>query len=136
VAYRVTFVLDVFGREKDRPVAHQSVAEMLRALTCIDCAYLRQNPGVPLLYQSGVRYEEEPPGQDDWQDIPTTLRMGAGDCEDLACWRAAELQVRSGLPAWPTFYYRNRAGGGLLYHIQVRYPDGRVEDPSRRLGMR
>ena len=118
--YRITMVLDVFAREQDRAVAHQCVAHCLKALTLCDVAYLRANPQVPLLYQSGVHYEEEPPGQEDWQDIPTTLSLGYGDCEDLCCWRAAELQVRSGIAAWPYFIWRRRPRGGLLYHIQVR----------------
>ena len=58
------------------------------------------------------------------------------NCEDLACWRAAELRVRYGIAAEPTFIWKVRPGGGYLYHIQVLYPDGRIEDPSRRLGMR
>ncbi len=58
------------------------------------------------------------------------------NCEDLACWRAAELRVREGILAEPTFIWKLRPNGGYLYHILVRYPDGRIEDPSRTLGMR
>lgn len=134
--YRVTFVLEVFRSARDRQVAHKSVCHLLKALTLCDVDWLREHKEAPLLYKSGVHYEEEAPGRDDWQDIPTTLAMGYGDCEDLACWRAAELQVRYGIRAWPTFLWRRRPRGGLLYHIQVLHPDGRVEDPSRRLGMR
>jgi hypothetical protein len=134
--YRVTFCLNLYNRESDRPIAHRAVTHMLRALTLIGVDYLRHHPETPNLYSSGVRYEEEPPGQEDWQDIPTTLELGYGDCEDLACWRAAEYQVRFQVDAWPSFVWRRRPRGGLLYHIQVRLPDGRVEDPSRRLGMR
>ena len=138
MAYRVTFVLSLFGGEAqgDRSVAHRAIAHMLRALTLIDRDFLVAHPETPSLYESGVQYEEEPPGQEDWQDVRTTLTLQKGDCEDLACWRAAELQVRHGIKAWPTFVWRVRPSGGLLYHIQVRWPDGRVEDPSRRLGMR
>ena len=89
-----------------------------------------------MLYDSGVRYMEEPPGQEDWQDIPTCLKMRAGDCEDLAWWRVAELRVRYGIQAQPTFKCMQRPNGGMLYHIQVQLPDGRKEDPSRVLGMR
>lgn len=58
------------------------------------------------------------------------------NCEDLACWRAAELRVRHNIMAEPTFIWKLRANGGYLYHILVKYPDGRIEDPSRTLGMR
>jgi hypothetical protein len=58
------------------------------------------------------------------------------NCEDLACWRAAELNVRHGVAAAPTFVWRKRPNGAYLYHIQTIHPDGRVEDPSRALGMR
>ena len=84
----------------------------------------------------GIYYEEEPPGQEDWQDLLTCMKLKASDCEDLACFRAAELRVRHGIMARPTFVHRVRPNGGNLYHVQVQYPDGRIEDPSRVLGMR
>ena len=58
------------------------------------------------------------------------------NCEDLACWRAAELRVRYNIAARPSFLWRRKPTGSYLYHIQVKHPDGRTEDPSRRLGMR
>jgi len=134
--YRITFVLDLFKGAHEQELSHKVLTVMLAALTKVDMEYLRAHPEVPPLYKSGVRYEEEPPGQEDWQDIPTTLKLKVGDCEDLACWRAAELQVRHGIKAMPIFIWKVRPSGGYLYHIQVKLPDGRVEDPSRALGMR
>lgn len=134
--YRITFVLDSFQGKHDREQSHRQLYILLQALTAVDEEYLRRHPEAPMLYQSGVRYMEEPPGQEDWQDIPTCLKMRAGDCEDLACWRVAELRVRHGIKAQPTFTYKVRENGGYLYHIQVQLPDGRKEDPSRVLGMR
>jgi hypothetical protein len=134
--YRITTVLDLFHGEEDRPLSHKTLQVMLDALCAIDMLYLQAHPEVPDLFKSGVRYAEEPAGQEDWQDIPTTLGLGIGDCEDLACWRAAELNVRYGIKARPCFTFKVRPNGGYLYHIQVRYPDGRIEDPSRTLGMR
>jgi len=134
--HRITFVVDLFKGAEQMQASHAALSAMLRALTLIDVAELRTHDKIPPLYESGVRYEEEPPGQEDWQDVLTCLKLGIGDCEDLACWRCAELQVRFGVMAWPTFTYRARPSGGFLYHIQVRYPDGRIEDPSRILGMR
>ena len=109
---------------------------LLEALTMSNIAYLLDNPQTPDLYRSGVHYLEEPPGRDEWQDIPDTLERGNGDCEDLACWRVAELRVKYG-------QRRARRGisvsrlprGGLLYHIMVLHENGAVEDPSRILGM-
>lgn len=134
--YRITFVINLFKGEQDRSLSHETLQILLFALTAVDVAYLRYTPQAPLLYESGVKYAEEPPGQEDWQDIPTCLQMRVGDCEDLACWRAAELQVRFGIKAHPTFIWKLRPNGGYLYHIQVKWPDGKIEDPSRRLGMR
>lgn len=106
---------------------------LLDCLTAINLAFLRTNPRVPLLYQAGVRYVREKKGQERWASIPIVLALGQGDCEDLSCWLAAEEQLR-GIPA--------RAVGkgvqtrrGALYHITVHYPDGRIDDPSKRLGM-
>lgn len=134
--YRITFVLDAFKGPHEQAMSHSHLSTLLLALMHVDMAYLQQYPNTPNLYESGVRYEEEPPGQEDWQDIPTCLRMKVGDCEDLACWRAAEYRVRHGIAATPVFTFKRRSSGGYLYHITVRLPDGRIEDPSRRLGMR
>ena len=109
---------------------------MLNTLYQIDVLYLQSHPKTPMLYQTNVRYMEEPPGQEEWQDIPTTIRLGIGDCEDLACWRAAELTVRSGVQARPVFIEQMRKNGQYLYHIIVKTSDGRTEDPSKILGMR
>ena len=133
---RITFVLMLFKGEHDLPISHNTLRVLLDALTVVDAHYLREHPETPFIYESGVRYEEEPPGQEDWQDIPTTLRMKSGDCDDLSCWRAAEFVVRFHQPARPVFQYQVRQDGSYLYHITTRTPDGRLEDPSRELGMR
>lgn len=134
--FRITFVLDLFNGPRERELSRKVLDVMLRNLFEIDVLYLRAHPETPLLYRSGVRYQEEPKGQEDWQDIPTTIGMGIADCEDVACWRAAELVVRYGIQARPVFKEQRRDDGSYLYHIVVRYPDGREEDPSRILGMR
>jgi hypothetical protein len=108
---------------------------MVEALVAANMAYLEAFPRTPLLYESGVRYLEEPRGRDDWQDIPETLaRDKTGDCEDLAAWRIAELRMHgeSARPAVRASVIR----GVLTYHIRVRRADGSIEDPSRELGMR
>mgnify|MGYP000875808724 CR=1 FL=1 len=133
--YRVTFVVDLFhgSMQQALGLGHRALHRMLGTLVEIDCDYLRAHPEVPPLYESGVRYQVEPKGKEDWQDIPTCLKLGVGDCEDLACWRCAELIVRGRVDAKPTFLWK-KIPGGTLYHIQVLTAQG-IEDPSRVLGM-
>ena len=130
---RICFVTDMFDGV-DAARSDRSLYRHLWLLVDEDVDYLRSNPGAPLLYESGVRYQEEPPGAEDWQNVPITLELGWGDCEDLACWRVAELIVR-GIAASPFVTRQELEDGRSLYHVMVRLPDGRVEDPSRQLGM-
>jgi hypothetical protein len=113
---------------------------LLEALTVANIAYLLKHPHTPNLYESGVRYEEEPANRDEWQDIPDTIARRTGDCEDLASWRVAELRVRGGEPqathAITVAELPNASGETVTtYHIRVLHEDGSVEDPSRKLGM-
>lgn len=105
-------------------------------LVQLNVDFLRKAKGVPPLYRSGVRYRREAPPAagpryERFQMIPEVLRNRAGDCEDLSAWRVAELRL-SGVRAMPWII----RSGQRLFHVQVRYPDGRIEDPSRRLGMK
>lgn len=112
---------------------HAELQSALAALCGLDVRYLLRTPQTPALYESGVVYRREAMvgGRrlEDWYTIPQVILRRSGDCEDLACWRAAELRVH-GIPATP-WAYRTRAG----WHIIVKLPDG-YEDPSARLGMR
>ena len=132
---RISFVLDLFKGAEDRDVSNQALRYLLDALTRIDLLYLRKHPNTPSIYDAGVWYCEEPPGQEDWQDVPTCLRMGACDCDDLAPWRAAELQAR-GVRARAVVFGKPREDGAMLYHVQTELPGGRIEDPSVIKGMR
>lgn len=99
--------------------------------------YLQFHPETPLLYDSGVRYAREPFGYESWPNIPVILRRGAGDCEDLAAWRVAELRAQ-GVPARPAWKFRDLNGPHgeyRLYHIDVFIPRIGFEDPSKKLGM-
>lgn len=131
---RITFVCDLFS-ERSKVRTSKTIDILLRALTAVDMLYLLEHPSTPRLYDSGVMYQEEPPGAEDWQDILTCLRLGWGDCEDLACWLAAEYQVR-GIDAHPFASSQPLPDGSTLYHIRVRLPNGGIEDPSKKLGMR
>jgi hypothetical protein len=134
---------------------------LLGTLADHNTRWLSANPGkAPKLYASGVRYQREADAED-WKDIVNVYADRQGDCEDLACWRVAELRVQ-GIKAEPFLYWQNTAGGGRLYHAlcwresiardtpprvaggptlwPARDRDGKpqpgwVEDPSRVLGM-
>jgi hypothetical protein len=137
LAYDITYALDLFNGNRDAAESLEVLQILARALMAIDIESLQCHPDLPLIYRSGVRYQAEPARQERWQDIPTTLRRQQGDCEDLACWRAAELNARFGVPARPqVIVTRVLSDGRRLYHVIVRMPDGSVEDPSFLLGMR
>ena len=108
---------------------------------------------LPPLYASGIYYQEDPAGHEDWRDVHAILdrfkRTGLGvDCDQLVCWRVAELRV-AGIQAEPVIKwqhleqgqasslgYKKIPGDGLwLIHCCVRYPDGTIEDTSKNLGM-
>lgn len=78
-----------------------------------------------------VRYVREPPGRDEWQTWADTVRLGTGDCEDLAIgltaclWMQGEQKARA---------IARRIRPGLI-HIVVRRADGSFCDPSKALGM-
>lgn len=114
----------------------------LRALVAMNVVWLAQHPRTPLLYDAGVSYEREPPGQEEWQTIPSVLKSRVGDCEDLAAWRTAELQWRAarrlpGGDAGARIITKTKElpGGRKLIHVLVRRGNGNIEDPSLILGM-
>lgn len=104
----------------------------------------------PSLYTSGIYYQEEEPGHEDWLDCGALLATGFGDCEDVVAYRVGECRA-DGIPAepvlkwqWVTTEDMIKHGykphqlppdGVWLVHCLVRMPDGTVEDPSKRLGM-
>lgn len=113
----------------------RKIIHLAEALCQCNLIYLRFHPGTPGLYQSRVVYKEEGYKEsEDWKDIPHVLADGFGDCEDLATWRVAELRHR-GVRARIAVKMR-RLADITLFHVLVRYPDGRLEDPSKRLGMK
>lgn len=97
-----------------------------------------QGKPLPKLYESGVIYEREPWGGEfeEFAGVMTLLERGWGDCEDLAAWRCAEL-LEEGEKASIRIYWRPRKRGktSSTMHVEVRRGDGRIEDPSRFLGL-
>ncbi len=118
----------------DSDAKERILEHLLEALVRADMEYLRVCPTAPALYESGVVYEAEPEDREHWQDIPETLGVGNGDCEDLACWRIAELRVRANERATPYITWRD-LDDRRVYHVAVHRVGGEVEDPSRLLGM-
>lgn len=94
--------------------------------------WLLENPNTPRLYESGVRYRRERPRVEDWLMIPDLYARRFGDCEDLGAALAAERRVRDGCLDAVAF---TRRTGRKTFHTLVDC-DGRVEDPSRVLGMK
>lgn len=88
---------------------------------------------VPVLYRSGIVYRREAPGEEFWQaaqDVLGVIGLRAGDCEDLAAYRAAELRVFQGDDDARVKIIRTRRG---TFHAIVERGDGVIEDPSRVL---
>ena len=135
--YHLKFVVDGFfnGSLDEQPDNEAVMLDLLTCLINIDIRFLKKFPATPSLYSSGVIYIEELPGQEDWRDVESVLKHGGGDCEDLACWRIAELRML-GVDARPRIEWKLKPDGNQLYHIQVRLPTGEVEDPSTKLGMK
>lgn len=131
-------------------LSDHALQTLLDALTEIDCEQLWDFPNIPLLYYSGVRYYHDNT-DDPWLDVLSILmetqaakargRRAVIDCEDLACWRAAELRVRFGVRTARAVFTRKIAvfpdgRRKQLVHIFVGgLPGGQFEDPSRILGM-
>ena len=108
---------------------------MVEALVRLNMDWLRRAGGrIPPLYNTDVVYEREGRTMEGrprevFRQIPEVLKRGVGDCEDLAAWRIAELRAM-GVNAQPLITKHGR-----MFHVSVRLPDGRVDDPSKRLGM-
>lgn len=131
----------LFLKNSDGSVSPEELERSRRALTWmmtgmvgVNREFLELYPRTPPLYDSNVVYKPETKTEE-WQDIPTTLVRGYGDCEDLAMYRCADLQFFEGINALPYVTWRQASKGNWIYHALVRYPNGVIEDPSRALGM-
>lgn len=92
-------------------------------------AAVGQSRRIPPLYASGVSYRREP-RTELWLPWWRVLELGYGDCEDLVAWRVGYLRQQG--ESARAHCYAPRPG---LVHCVVRRADGKLEDPSRRLGM-
>lgn len=126
---RLTIPVSHVSRETMRPVLDGLTGLNRRIL-----AVLR--PDIPPLYASGVRYRPEPPDREDWDTADVVHGRGWGDCEDLAAWRAAELQLDGEDARADCYVSRRRPDGRRIWHAVVVRENGELEDPSLELGMR
>lgn len=76
------------------------------------------------LYRSGVAYQEDPR----WQDLASMLTSRHGDCKDLVAWRLAELRELYSTDARLHVVF-TKLPSGDVFHLQIRLPDGQIEDP-------
>lgn len=107
------------------------------ALGLIAVEYLNEHPETPALYDAGVYYCD--PGMtrvDNWNDIPTVMAKGCGNCTALTAWRLAELWRAGVTNAEAHAVYQPLPNGDELYHLLIRFVGtSQFEDPSQRLGM-
>lgn len=118
------------GRAADKAGARLG-REILMALAKWNARLVRAGIVGPL-YDSGVVYRRE--SYESFQDAAIVDRQGWGDCSNLSAWRVGELLAR-GERARIRLHWRRYSDGFRLYHVTVRREDGRIEDPSRKLGM-
>lgn len=142
------FDIEIFRNPVDNRVSPaerrrsmDAILWMMEALCRINQGEIRQQKAegkpLPLLYDSGIYYLREPPGEENWQDVYRNFDLGNGDCEDLACHRIAELREVFKIPAAPFITFR-LVEGSYRFHAILRAQTAngwRFEDPSRKLGM-
>lgn len=134
MAFRpIQLAVRLFAGPDDLDRSRSAITTLLLSLVVVNRDWMLRHPGTPDLYDSHVIYKPED-GTEIWQDIPTTLELGYGDCEDLAVYRCGVLQAK-GILATPLITWR-QVGGRTVYHALVKWPDGKVEDPSLARGMR
>ena len=112
------------------------VRQALEAVILANRIYLRTH-NAPKLYESGIRYEEEPAGQpyEDFAAVPVVLSRGWADCDDLVSWRIAELRNEGENAKVRLKWQWDSSRKARMFHVLVRRANGQVEDPSLRLGM-
>ena len=136
--------------------SEQDAVSLLNWLARTNARILRENPGLPGLYQSGVVYKRET--DETWSDYINLLAQGWEDCDSRAAARAGEILARGHRALRPgdggykearrrklrriraEVFLRTRTKPDQpgLYHCLVRYRVGgrwHFDDPSARLGM-
>lgn len=102
---------------------------LLDFMVNVNMDYMRDHPGTPDLYRSGVIYARTTW----WEPIPALYARKKGDCKSLATALVAQKRLR-GIPCRPVFRFHPTGPGTADYHILVQTQTG-FEDPSKILGM-
>lgn len=102
----------------------------LEGLTRMNEAIYRTDPSLPDIHDANVRYRRE--AGEVWRHAKDVLIEGWGDCEDLAGARAGWLRARRVDPRARVIVKRT---GPRMSHALVKRGNGKIEDPSRELGM-
>jgi hypothetical protein len=116
---------------------------LLEAQYQMDLVELRDDPSIPALLTSGVRYwspactrlscPDAP-----WEGPTAILERGTADCKSLAAWRRAELYLRHGIETFFVVPRQILDTGDVEYHVTLSgWHGGRKisEDVSALLGM-
>ena len=149
----IVMKIALFRGDWDQARSQYSLLWCMEALVRINQSHIRQFRKLaqmgkvpapyPPIYRSGVHYEPEA-GTEEWLDIPNIISVSGGtfkgpwgDCEDLACWRTAELRedLHNPMKAKPFAKWRRKPDGSYAYHALTLLPNGSLEDPSLVLGM-
>jgi len=106
------------------------IAQMMREGHSLESLSI-YNPASRVVYQLDSRESN------DWLDIVNVMKRGYADCKSLSAWRIAELR-HAGIAARPFIRWPRmvRDPSRRVLHALVRWPGGRIEDPSLALGMR
>ena len=119
------------------PPIPEAIERLCEGVVRLNCWYMEtaDERGVPTprLYHPacGITYRREPAGQEWWESAADALGVvtaRSGDCEDLACYRAAELRTFFDDEGAHVRIIRTRRG---TFHAIVQRGDGSYEDPSR-----
>lgn len=113
----------------DLPKSERIYELALEGLVRVDEWMYRHVPGLPSVYEGGIKYKPDP--VEAWKHAADVARDRSGDCEDLASMRAGELRAGGEANARVEVI---RTGPNTV-HARVVRADGSVEDPAARLGM-
>ena len=81
---------------------------------------------------AGVRYKKEPSGFEEWNIATKVVKLGHGDCEDLAAWECAGIRMTQDPGAMVII---EPVGTSSNYHATVLLSSGQRIDVCRELGM-
>ena len=110
---------------RDELPREQALESLLTGLVRLNLTIMKRRE-VPPLYKSGVFYCRD---RAKWRNALAVIAAGCADCKSLSAYRAAEIIHRGGKARVVV----QRTGRNTL-HARVLH-NGRIEDPSKRLGM-